>query len=540
MVDGIITRSFRQPLVAIALALAGVALGATWMRELPRDVFPDLSAPVFNLIVQNPAMSAEELEMRVAIPLETALSGVPGVRRVRSSSTLGVVQITIEFEPDADYARSRQHVAERLAQVELPPGTDAPLLSGVTGRLNEIFEITVEAGPGVADLMTLRDVAENEIKNRLLAVPGVAAVERLGGYLREFQIQMDPDRMAARGVTLDEIMHAARGANASAAGGFVTQAQMEWTVRAAGRAANVEQLRNTVVAMKGGTPVLLGDVTEVREAPAVRRGIAHRLAGEVVSCRIVKQFGADTVAVARGIRVAIADLRGSLPEGVEIRIVYDQSELVESSLGGVGRAVLIGAGLVALVLFGLLGNARAALIVTLTLPLSLALSGVFMRVAGIGINTMTLGGLAIAVGLLVDSAIIVVENIVHRISQRREGDRRGHALAAAAEVGRPIAFATAVVVAVFIPLFAMTGIEGRMYKPLAGAVIAAVLAALVLSLALVPVVAGGVLRPTRAGAHDDVWLIRKLKQAYRPVLDRALRHPARVMLIVVVITAPAI
>ena len=540
MLERFITASFRKPVIAIVLALAGAAIGTVWMRELPRDVFPDLSAPVFNIIVQNPAMNADELEMRVAIPFETALSGLPQVRRVRSSSTLGVAQITIEFEPDADYARSRQYVAERLSQVELPPGTEAPLLSGVTGRLNEIFEITVEARPGVADLMTLRDLAENEIKNRLLAVPGVAAVERLGGYLREFQIQMDPDRMAARGVTLDEVMHAARGANVSAAGGFVTQAQMEWTVRAAGRAANVADLRNTVVAMKGGTPVLLGDVTEVREAPAVRRGIAHRLAGEVVSCRIVKQFGADTVAVAHGIRAAIDDLRHSLPGGVEIRIVYDQSELVESSLGGVGRAVLIGAALVALVLFALLGNVRAALIVTLTLPLSLALSGVFMRIAGIGINTMTLGGLAIAVGLLVDSAIIVVENIVHRISQRRDGDRRGHALAAAAEVGRPIAFATAVVTAVFIPLFAMTGIEGRMYKPLAGAVIAAVLAALVLSLALVPIVAAGLLRPARPGVHEDVWLIRKLKQVYRPLLDRALRHTAIVMVITVAITAPAL
>jgi cobalt-zinc-cadmium resistance protein CzcA len=540
MLEKFITASFRKPLIAIVLALAGAAMGAVWMRELPRDVFPDLSAPVFNIIVQNAAMNADELEMRVAIPFETALSGLPQVRRVRSSSTLGVVQITIEFEPDADYSRSRQYVAERLAQVELPPGTEPPLLSGVTGRLNEVFEITIEANPGVADLMTLRDLAENEIKNRLLAVPGVGAVERLGGYLREFQIQMDPDRMAARGITLDEVMHAARGANVSAAGGFITQAQMEWTIRAAGRASTVEQLRNTVVAMKGGTPVLLGDVTEVREAPAVRRGIAHRLAGEVVSCRIVKQFGADTVSVARGIRAALLDLRGSLPKGVEIRIVYDQSQLVESSLGGVGRAVLIGAGLVALVLFLLLGNVRAALIVTLTLPLSLALSGVFMRLAGIGINTMTLGGLAIAVGLLVDSSIIVVENIVHRISQRRDGDRRGHALAAAVEVGRPIAFATAVVTAVFIPLFAMTGIEGRMYKPLAGAVIAAVLAALVLSLALVPIVAAGVLRPTRPGAHEDVWVIRQLKRIYRPVLDRALQYTKSVMLVTLLITAPAL
>jgi cobalt-zinc-cadmium resistance protein CzcA len=268
---------------------------------------------------------------------------------------------------------------------------------------------------------------------------------------------MDPDRMAARGVSLGEVMHAARGANASAAGGLVTQGQMEWAVRAAGRAASVEPLRATVVAIKGGTPVLLGDVAEVREAPAVRRGIAHRLAGEVVSCRIVKQLGADTVAVSAGIRVALADLRASLPRGVELRVVYDQAELVASSLGGVGRAVWIGAGLVVLVLVGLLGNLRAALLVTLTLPLSLALSGVAMRAAGIGINTMTLGGLAIAVGLLVDSSIIVVENIVHRITLQRTGDRRDHALAAVIEVARPIAFATAVVVAVFIPLFAMTG-----------------------------------------------------------------------------------
>jgi cobalt-zinc-cadmium resistance protein CzcA len=540
MLQSFITSSFKKPLVGIVLALAGAALGAVWMRELPRDVFPDLSAPVFNIIVQNPTMNADELEMRVAIPFETALSGLPSVRRVRSSSTLGVVQVTIEFEPDADYPRSRQYVAERLSQVELPPGTDPPLLSGVTGRLNEIFEITIEAKPRVADLMTLRDLAENEIKNRLLAVPGVAAVERLGGYLREFQILMDPDRMAARGVSLDEVMHAARGANVSAAGGFVTQGQMEWTVRAGGRVANVEQLRNTVVALKGGTPVMLADVADVREAPAVRRGIAHRLAGEVVSCRIVKQFGADTVTVAKGIRAAIADLVGSLPNGVEIRIVYDQSQLVESSLGGVGRAVLLGAGLVALVLFSLLGNVRAALIVTLTLPLSLALSGVLMRAAGIGINTMTLGGLAIAVGLLVDSSIIIVENIVHRITQHRDGDRRASALAAAIEVGRPIAFATLVVVAVFIPLFAMTGIEGRMYKPLAGAVIAAVVAALLLSLALVPVVAAGLLRPQRLGAQEDAAVIRVLKRIYRPLLDRALRHTVIVMVVTLAITAPAL
>lgn len=540
MIQRLIVESFGRPLVAVLLALACSALGFVTLRELPRDVFPDLAAPIFNVIVQNPAMGSEELEMRVAIPIETALSGLPDVRRVRSASTLGVTQVTIEFEADADYTRSRQLVAERLAGVALPPGTAEPLLSSLTGRLNEIYEITIEAAPGTADLMILRDLAETEVKNRLLAVPGVAAVERLGGYLRELQIQLDPDRMAARGVTLDEAIHAANGANVSAAGGFVTQGQMEWTVRANGRAESALELRETVVAMRGGTPVLIGDIADVREAPAVRRGLAHRLAGEVVSCRIVKQFGADTVTVAAGIRAALAELRPGLPAGVSIRIVYDQSQLVEAALGGVGRAVLIGAAFVVLVLFLLLGNVRAALLVTLTLPLSLALSGLLLGAAGIGINTMTLGGLAIAVGLLVDSSIIVVENILHRLSQRRGGDRRAHALAAAVEVGRPIAFATLIVTAVFVPLFAMSGIEGRMYQPLAGAVIAAVLAALVLALALVPIAAAGLLRPRPPGRPEDVATIRAIKRLYRPLLEGALRHAGVVRIATLVITIPAL
>src|SRR5262249_15807662 len=342
---------------------------------------------------------------------------------------------------------------------------------------------------------------------------------------REFQIQLDPDRMAARGVTLDEIMHAARGANASAAGGFVTQAQMDWTVRAAGRAANVEQLRATVVVMKGGIPVLLGDVADVREAPAVRRGIAHRLNGEVVSCRVIKQFGADTIAVGAGIDRALDEIRRSLPQGVELRVVYDQAALVRSALGGVSRAVLLGGGFVVLVIVFLLGDWRAALIVTATIPLSVALAGIPLRMFGVGINTMTLGGLAIAVGLLVDASIIVTENISHRLTIRRgNGTSREHALAATIEVGRPIAFATLIVVAVFLPLFAMHGIEGRMYQPLAAAVIATMAAALVLALTVTPVAAAGVLRARHPDQVEDVWLIRRIKAVYAPLLHWCMHH----------------
>ena len=284
--------------------------------------------------------------------------------------------------------------------------------------------------------MTLRDLAEFEVKNRLLAVPGVAAVERLGGYLRQFQIQLDPTRMAARNVTLDDVLHAVEDANVNASGGFVAQGGTEWAVRAVGRVQTIDELRTTVVAVKDGVPVMLGDIADVREAPAVRRGVAHRLAGEVVSCRVVKQFGADTVTVAAAVRAAIAEISRTLPEGVALRMVYDQSTLVETALGGVSRAILIGAVLVVVVLFVLLGNWRAALLVTVTLPLSIELSGLLLRAAGIGINTMTLGGLAIAVGLLVDAAIIVTENIVHHL-QRRDGCAEARGGARGSAGGRP-------------------------------------------------------------------------------------------------------
>jgi cobalt-zinc-cadmium resistance protein CzcA len=538
----LISRSNERAPLVLVLTAAAAALGTLAVQDLRRDVFPDLSAPVFNVIVQNAAMGAEELETGIAIPLETALAGLPDVRRIRSTSQLGVAQVTVEFEARAPYQSARQLVAERLSQVapELPPGSEPPLLSSLTGRLNEILEFTLEARPGRADLMSLRDLAEFEVKNRLLAVPGVAAIERLGGYLRQFQVLLDPDRLVARGVSLDEVLHAAEGSNLNAAGGFVVRGPTEWSVRAVGRATRIEDVRDTVVAVRGTTPVVLGDVAEVREGPAIRRGIAHRLQGEVVSCRVVKQFGADTVKVAAGVRQAIADLVAGLPKGVQLRIVYDQSDLVRASLGGLGRAVLLGAAFVVLVIFLLLGNFRAALVVTATIPLSLAVAGLGLSRLDVGLNAMTLGGLAIAVGLLVDAAIIVTENTIHRLSERRGQSRSGVAIAAAQEVGRPIVFATLIVVAVFTPLLGMEGIEGRMYRPLAAAVITAVLASLIISLTLVPLLAARVLRPKAETAADAVWLMRKIKGAYGPLLDRCLRHAGLVRIATLALTVPAL
>ncbi len=543
MIGRIIREAFHAPLLTSLLVAAATVIGGFWIQDLRRDVFPDLSAPVFNVIAQNAAMGAEELETAIAIPLEIALAGLPDVRRVRSNSQLGVTQVTIEFEPSADSYRSRQFVAERVSQVagQLPPGTEPPLISSLTGRLNEIFEFTLEAEPGAVDLMTLRDLAEFEVNNRLLAVPGVAAVERLGGYLRQFQVQLDPERMSVRRISLDEVLHAVEESNMNASGGIVAQGSIEWSVRALGRAQTTEDLRRTVVKVQGNVPVVLGDVADIREGAAVRRGVAHRLRGEVVSARVIKQFGADTVQVASGIRQAIEDLRRALPQGVQLRIVYDQSQLVDSALGGVSRAVLAGGVFVVMVILLLLGNWRAALIVTLTIPLSIAVAGLLLKPLNVGLNTMTLGGLAIAVGLLVDASIIMVENILHRLSSAvTRKERRERAVRAAIEVARPIAFATFIVIVVFLPLFGMTGIEGRMYQPLAAAVMSAMAAALVLAVTLVPIAAAYVLRPPAESKDEDVALIRHIKRWYAPALDRCLRHPRLVALITVLIAAPCI
>lgn len=542
--DRVVTVALRRPLLGGLLVLAAAGLGALSFRTLPADVFPDLSVPILNLIVQEPSMAPEELEAGVAIPLETALAGLPGIQRVRSICAAGVAQVTVEFAPDTDYLRARQLVAERVAQAasSLPPGIEPPVISSVAGRLNEVIELSLEAEPGKADLMTLRDLAEFELRNRLSAIPGVATVERLGGHLKEYQILLDPERMVARNVALDDVLHAASLSGRNSAGGFLERGETEWTVRALGRISSVDELRRSLVVDRAGVPVLLGDVAEVREGGAVRRGVAHKLIGEVVSLRIVKQPGADTVALSHAVRASLQQIRPSLPEGVRLTVDYDQGRVVEDSLRGLLKSIAIGAALVVLVIGVLLGDLRAAAIVTLTIPASIAMSGVVLRITGAGVNAMTLGGLAIAVGLLVDAGIILCENVVHRLTEHRpdRSGRKAVVLEACLEMASPILFATAIILAVFGPLLALTGLEGRLYRPLALAVIGAVGSSLLISVLVVPELSRLVLRPRAQGQPEDALPIRALKRVYRPVLDRMLRRPGLVLVATPLLAVPSL
>lgn len=535
MLSHLISSSFRNRLLVVLLTSLGVGLGLLSYSRLSTDVFPDLTVPVFNVITQNASMAPEELELSVTLPVESALNGLPSVRRIRSTTQLGVSQVTVEFDSEMDYWRARQLVSERLAQVlpQLPTGTRAPLVSSLTNRLNEVYEYLVE---GDVDPMVLRDLAEFDLRYRILAVPGVASVERLGGRLRQFQVQLDPGRMQALGVGLDQVLQAVRESNENAPGGFVSTGATEFTVRSLGRIRSIEDLRRSVVLVRQNAPVTLSDVARVVEGSAVQRGLAHASGRDVVSSRVIKQFGSDTVAVTRAVRAALDEAQKTLPPGVRIRSVYDQSELIDHALTSVQRAILIGGVLVVIVLLLLLGDVRSAVIVTVTLPTSVILAGMVMYWFGAGINTMTLGGLAIAVGILVDAAIIMTENIHHRLSTA-DGDLVHVVLPAAIEVGRPIAFATVIIMAVFLPLLLMTGIEGRLYRPLALTVVSAMGASLVLSLTLVPALCAWFLRPARK--DSDVIVIRTVKRLYVPALDWAFRHAGLVRVLALAVTIPA-
>jgi cobalt-zinc-cadmium resistance protein CzcA len=521
--------------VLASLLLAGAGLLAA--VNLKRDLFPDLALPSVQVLIQSAGRDADELETAIARPTEQALQGLPDVRRVVSIVQPGIVQVVVAFEPSADPFTSRLQVAERIASASssFPEGTDAPLLTSAAGRLQEIQELVLE-GPS-HDPMKLRDTAVQLLAPRLQSVPGVARVELLGGDERQLQVAIIPERMRLHGVTLEQVIAALEGSERDRGAGILETRDKLAFVTYAGLAASPEEARRLPVHTEHGL-VALGEIAEVREAPGFRMGLARYQGFEVVSMRVVKQPGAETLAVSRAVRELVPDLQNALPAGMTLNLFYDQGELVEHALGGVGRALAIGAFFVAAVLIVLLGNLRAASIVLLLLPLAILGSAIPLFALGEGWNAMTLGGLAIAVGLLVDAGVIMVENLVHRVSADPRAPRRGVIAAAAAEVSAPILTAVLVILAVFIPLLAMGGIAGRLYAPLAVAVAAAMAISLLFAMTLVPSLAERLLPAGRA--LDEPRLVLGLKRVYRPLLSAALRRPRVVQILAIALAAPAL
>ena len=515
------------------------AAGIASFTSLRRDLFPDLTLPSLNLLIQSPGRAATELELTVAQPVEQAIGGLPGVKRVVSTVQAEVVQVVVAFDGDTDPWRSRQLVAERLSGVigNFPEGTKAPLMSSAAGRLQEIMEIVLE-GP-TTDPMKLRDHTEKVLIPRLQAVPGVARVERLGGEERQLQVIVQPERMRLQGVNLGQIVEALDGTHQDSAAGVMEIQDKGWFITVGTLAAQPEAIKKLRLKTPRGT-ILLGEVAEVREGAGFRRGLARHQGHEDVSLRVVKQPTSETLTVARDTRKALDELRQSLPEGMELTLMYDQGNLVTHALDGVTLALLLGGVFVAIVLVLLLGNLRGALIVISVLPLATFGAAIPLHLAGMGLNAMTLGGLAIAVGLLVDAAVIMVENLAHRLHQHQEHlePRRVALTRAAAEVGVPILTAVLVILAVFIPLLAIGGLAGRLYAPLAVAIASAMTLSLILSFTLVPALVERFLPP--GSSLEEPRAVRALKAVYTPALDWAMRHGAITRVLALGLTLPSI
>ena len=528
----------RHRVLVLGFSLLLATAGAFAWLALPRDLFPDLALPSVQVLIQSPGRDAVELELGIGQRVEQALQGVPGVRRVVTTLQPGIVQVVVAFEAGADPFRTRLLVAEKIASVggDFPEGTSTPLLTSAAGRLQEIQELVLE-GPSV-DPMQLRDTAIQTVIPRLQSVPGVARIELLGGEERQLQVNLSPERMRLMGVGLEQVLAALEGSERDQGAGILELRDKLAFVTYASLAGSAEQARRLPVHTAHGL-VALGDIAEVREAPGFRLGLARYQGFEVVSMRVIKQPGSDTLTVARAVRAALPDLQRAIPGGMTLTLFYDQGELVQHALGGVGKALAIGGVLVALVLLVLLANLRAASIVLVLLPLAILGTALALLGLGEGLNAMTLGGLAIAVGLLVDAGVIMVENLAHRLAGGvPAGDRRRVIALAAAEVAAPIVTAVLVILAVFIPLLAVGGVAGRLYAPLAVAVASAMAISLVLALTLVPTL---VERLLPAGAAlTEPRLVRAVKRVYRPLLDGALRRGTLVQAAALALAVPAI
>jgi cobalt-zinc-cadmium resistance protein CzcA len=528
----------RHGKAVMGLAALLAAAGALALFALPRDLFPDLALPSVQVLIQSPGRDAAELEVGIGQRVEQALQGVPDVRRVVTTLQPGVVQVVVAFEPGADPFRTRLLVAEKIASVsgEFPEGTSAPLLTSAAGRLQEIQELVLE-GPAI-DPMKLRDTAVQLVVPRLQSVPGVARIELLGGEERQLQVALIPERMRLLGVGLEQVLTALEGSERDRGAGILELRDKLAFVTYASLAASPEEARRLPVHTAHGL-VALGDIAEIREAPGFRLGLARYQGFEVVSMRVIKQPGTDTETVAKGVRAALPDLGRALPQGMTLTLFYDQGELVQHALGGVGQALAIGGIFVALVLLVLLANLRAAAVVLVLIPLAILGSALALLGFGEGLNAMTLGGLAIAVGLLVDAGVIMVENLAHRLAgDVPTGGRRRAIAVAAAEVASPIVTAVLVILAVFIPLLAVGGVAGRLYAPLAVAVASAMAISLVLALTLVPAL---VERMLPAGAAlAEPRLVQAIKRGYRPLLDFALRRGGLVQVLALVVAVPAV
>jgi CzcA family heavy metal efflux pump len=532
MIDALIRWSLKHRAIVVALAAAFLVWGGWTASRIPLDVLPDLTAPTVTILAEAPGMDPLEIESLVTFPIESALNGAAGVRRVRSATAVGVAVVWVEFDWGQDIARARQTVAEKLALVSgsLPPRVEPPFLAPVSSIMGEVLFVDLESDRHSP--LQVRTVAETVVRRRLLAVPGVSQVIATGGEQKQYEVVLDPARLATHEVSLEEVEEALRTANRNATAGFqVTQGQ-EFLVRGVGRLTDTGAIEAVSVKTVNAMPVLVRDLGTVREGAAIKRGDGSHNAKPAVIIGIQKQPAVNTLELTDRIETTLDDIQRALPQGMQIhRDLFKQADFIQQSLDNLFVRLLEGAGLVIVVVVVFLLNIRAAAITLLALPLSLLAAVVVMDRFGLTINTMSLGGLAIAIGELVDDAIIDVENVVRRLREnaaRPEAERLPIlevVYRASTEIRHSVVFATVIVALVFLPLFLLGSVEGRLLRPLGFAYVVALGASLIVALTITPVLCSWLLPKSRAIASgEEPAFTRRLKEQYARWLGHAFRH----------------
>ncbi len=520
-----------QRLLTLLFTLILVVAGVQAWIQIPVDAFPDVSTSQVKLILKAPGMTPEEVEARIVAPIETEMLGIPKQRLLRSVAKYALSDITIDFEDGTDIYWARQQVAERLsaAMGDLPAGVSGGL-APITTPLSEMFMFTVD---GPLPLDERRALLDWVIRPQLRTLTGVADVNALGGLVRTFEVAPDNAAMSARGVTLAELMKALESNLKNDGAGRLAEGDEVWVVRIEGAVKSLDDLAAIVVKRVAGVPVRVADIAQVRMSSLTRYGgVTQNGKGETVEGLVLGLKGANAQQVVALVKKRLKDIAPMLPRDVTVNVFYDRSSLVERAVGTVSQALMEAVVLVLLLLFLFLGNVRAALTVAVVLPLSALAAFWLMRRFGLSANLMSLGGLAIAIGLLVDAAVVVVENIVTRLSHPGLANAGGapklHAVyRAVREVSAPTAAGVLIILIVFLPLLSLEGLEGKLFIPVALTIVFALGAALLLSLTVVPVLGAWLIKE---GAHAEPWLMRQLERAYRPLLDWALGHFRLVMI----------
>jgi CzcA family heavy metal efflux pump len=532
MIDRLIRWSLAHRPIVMALAIAFLVWGGWTASRMPLDVLPDLTAPTVTILVEAPGMDPLEIEPLVTLPIESALNGSVGVRRVRSATAVGVAVVWVEFDWGQDVARARQTVTEKLTLVAgaLPPGVEPPFLAPVSSIMGEVLFVDLESDRHSP--VDLRTTAETVVRRRLLAVPGVSQVIATGGEQKQYEVVVEPSRLLAHDVTMADVERALTAANRNRTAGFTAAEGQEYLVRGVGRFSNATDIGATVVKIHDTVPVLMRDLGTVQVGSAIKRGDGSHNAKPAVIIGIQKQPGANTLQLSEQIDATLDDIQHALPQGMTIhRDLFRSADFIEQSLRNLFKALLEGAGLVIIVVVVFLMNIRAAAITLLALPMSLLAAVVVLDRFGLSINSMSLGGLAIAIGELVDDAIIDVENVARRLRENAKlpPEARKSALEivynASTEIRHSVVFATVIVALVFLPLFLLGSVEGRLLKPLGFAYVVALTASLVVALTVTPVLCSWLLPNSKTIARgEEPRLTRRLKEWYEPWLLRALRH----------------